>query len=129
MKSKFIKISRICVMFFFVVIAILVGWIFVTKDQEVILPTVLGILPLLSGLAMVICIIIAFILDMVDSLKRDKFKYLIGNTILIAVLWLVLVIFEYFTGDKNVQLINLLGQSALSVCAVRAGSYIFTNHD
>lgn len=125
MKTKFIKVSRILLIIFAALVAVLIGCAMFSEQQEISLPPALGILLLITGFLTTICIVAAWVLDLIDNYKRGGVPYLISYVAVIAVLGVVLTGFDYFIAKENVQLAASLGKAAVSVCGIRAGSYIF----
>ena len=125
MKTKFIKVSRSILIMFVVLVAVLIGFAMFSEQQEISLPSALGIMLLITGFLATICIVAAWVLDLIDNYKRGGVPYLISYVAVIAVLGLVLTGFDYFIAEENIQLTASLGKAAMCVCGIRAGSYIF----
>lgn len=125
MKTKFIKVSRILLIIFAALVAVLIGYAMFSKQQEISLPPALGIMLLIAGFLTTICIVVAWVLDLIDNYKRGGVPYLISYVAVIAMLGLVLTGFDYFIAEENIQFAALLGKAAMCVCGIRAGSYIF----
>lgn len=126
MKTKFIKISRILLIIFAVLLAILIGYVMFTEKQEFSLPPVLGILVLAAVVLVIACLLAAWVLDLIDNYKRGGVPYLISYVVVIAVFGLVLAGFDFFLGGEDVELINTVIRAVAVVCGIRAGSYIFS---
>lgn len=128
-KSLFIKVCKISLLLFFIALAILVGFAVFTDESEFTLPTIVMIYFLASTIACVLCIVIAWILDLIESVRRDIFTCLMGYLVVIVMFWGVLVAVDYFWNDAGVDLAGSLVKAALSVCAIKAGNYIFTKRN
>lgn len=126
MKTKFIKVSRILLIIFAALVAVLIGYAMFSKQQEISLPPALGILLLITGFLTTVCIVVAWVLDLIDNYKRGGVPYLISYVAVIAVFGLVLAGFDFFLGGKDVDLVNTIIRATVAVCGIRAGSYIFT---
>lgn len=126
MKSKFIKISRISLSSFAVALAILIGFAVFTEQQEISLPPALGVLLLVTGFLAIICIVVAWVLDLVDNYKRVGVSYIISYAAVVVVFGLVLMGIDYFIDGQSLQLVNSIGKAAVIVCGLRAGQYIFS---
>ena len=125
MKAKFKFVSKVSVILFLVLLGVIVLYTVVTKEQEVVLPNVLGIIWLISGAVALLCVAAAFVLDGITAWKKDKVSYCLGLVGTIGVLWLIMIAVEYFINNNGLQIVHGLGRAAAIVCGVRAGNYIF----
>lgn len=125
MKTKFIKVSRILLIIFAALVAVLIGYAMFSKQQEISLPPALGILLLITGFLTTVCIVVAWVLDLIDNYKRGGVPYLISYVAVIAVVGLVSIGFDYFINEERMNLLNEFCRAATIVCGIRAGSYIF----
>lgn len=125
-KSIFLKISRSCLVAFFTALALLVGFAVVTKTEKITLPAILGIYVLISTITSLICIIIAWVLDLIESVRRDKFSCLTGYVVGIAMLWGAILVTDYFFYDMHIDWMSSLLKAVICVCVIKAGNYIFS---
>lgn len=120
----FVRISRICLGLFLIALAILIGFSLSIKTEEVELPALVGIFLFLSIFASAICILVAVVIDIVESYRTKGFSFIIGYIAEIAVVWIVYIIYNYCVGEGNLNFPQSLVQPVIIVCAIRAGRVI-----
>lgn len=125
MKKTFKKVGRIIFLLFICVIAVFLGFIFFTKEDEISIPSILGMTFLIVIAAMLICAAIAFIFDAVESLKRDKVAYLAGYFGSVAVLTLLVIAVDYFWGEQQEAVLATAIKAFLLVGGSRGVEYVF----
>ena len=123
--NLFLRVSRICFLIFFLILAIFVCFAVATKDDETTVPVALGILFLVSTFAALTCIIIAWILDLIENIRRDKFSYFIGYVALILILWGAFTAVDYFINHITGDWLGGFVRAFASVCTIKAANYIF----
>lgn len=131
MKNVFVKASRITLILFALAIAILILYIVITNGDEIIeLPTVLGLFVFGAIFATAITVLIAVIIDIVESYKKEGFSFLKKYIMEIVFTGLTFTLYEYFIGKSGETWIQCFAQATIIVCAIKAGSnVIFAKND
>ncbi len=126
MKEKFHKVSKLILICFLAVIAVLVGFAMFAGEQDITLPPILGIFIVIVTVLTVVCIFVAWLLDIVETVKRENFSFLVSYLAVIVVVAFVMAVGEYYLGEHIFDIAAWLRKSALIICAMRAGNYIFS---
>ena len=128
MKQKFRKISKLILICFLAVIAVLVGFAMFAGEQDIALPPILGIFIVIVTVLTLVCIFVAWLLDIVENVKREKLSFLVSYVAVIVVVALVMAVGEYYFGEHIFDIAAWLKKSAFIICAMRAGNYIFSKN-
>lgn len=125
MKKRFIQISRIFIILFGCELAVLLGFIFFTKEDEIAIPSILGVAFLIGIIGMLVCVAIAFVLDAIESIKRDNFSYIAGYLGAVAVLTIAVTAVDYFWGEQQGAILETAIKALVVVGGSRAVEYVF----
>lgn len=125
MKKTIKKAGKICLVMFCIAIAILVGYAFMSKEEVIEVPTVIGIYLLLTSVAILICMSLAFVFDVIENMRRDKVSY-IKELLRMAVIYFVIFVGVDYLGNGNKPgLQTKLISAFVVVCIWRAGKYLY----
>ena len=122
MKEKFIKISKIWLAIFACVVLAVVGFIFFNEGDTI--PAILGFPFLIAIVGMLVWLLIALVLDGIESWKRDKKSYVLGFIGAVAGLTIVVLLVEYFWGNHELEVVKSFVESVFIVGGIRAGEYL-----
>ena len=120
MKTIFKNICRVSILIFVVLILTFAFFISNLESGKIKAPQLLGVFLAFFALSTLVCLAAAFVLDAVESIKKNKFLYffiMIINIIVIA------YVYNYFAHYPNI--LNCLPPAVVYACAVKAGDYIF----
>ena len=113
------KTTIISAIFFGVAIAIIVG----IGEEEI--PWPLGILFLLSMITVLLCLVTAWILDLIEEVRTNKVSYFREYVMQIIVFFIVCMVMDYFLDKVSGNWIGCLVRSVGMVCGIRAFDYIW----
>lgn len=129
MKQAFIKVAKTIVIVACIAIAVVFGILVFNDKTNYKIPTFILIGFLLLVFAAAICAIIAFVISMVEDIKRDPVSGIGGFLLLVAVLVGVKMAVDYFAGGKLDSILTYLADGVMFVAAVKAGTYLFTKKE
>lgn len=128
-KKRFKNISRVFFLLFGCVLVLLIGFLFLTKESEVEIPGILSI-PFMVVLAgAVVCAAIAFVLDAIESWKRDCFSFLTGYIGSVVILTAVVSAVDYFWDKQQIEILATALRVVLIISGVRAGEYVLKKEE
>lgn len=125
MKQIFQKVSKTCLVLFFIALLLTVGIGLLGKEDAQIPSILVGTMVLL-GIAACICILIAWILNLAEGTKQERIRILKSYAIDVIVLVALFGIYDWFTKNHSIDWGRLIGQSACIACASQASSYIYS---
>lgn len=129
-KNTFKKIGKLSVITFFVTSVIMVCFVLTSQEEEVVeIPTLLGILFGISMVAFLICIVIAWILDLIEGMRTNKVSYLKEFVMQIVVFSVVFVVMDYFIDKISGNWIGYLARVTGTLCGLRGVEYIWSKKD
>ena len=76
-----------------------------------------------------ICAVIAFVMAMLEDIKRDPVSGVGGFLLLVAILMGAKIAIDYFAGGKLDSIFTYLVDGVMFVAAVKAGTYLFTKKE
>lgn len=123
-KNIFKRIGKISVVLFFVAVAIMLCFVFGTQNEEI--PLLLGSFFSLSMVMFLICIIAAWVLDLIEGMRINKASYFKEYVMQIIVFFIVCIVMDYFVDKIDGNWIGCLVRSAGMVCGIRAIEYIWS---
>lgn len=128
-KKRFKNISRVFFLLFGCVLVLLIGFLFLTKESEVEIPGILSIPFMVVLVGMVLCAAIAFVLDAIESWKRDWFSFLTGYIGSVVILTAVVSAVDYFWDKQQIEILATALRVVLIISGVRAGEYVLKKED
>lgn len=129
MKNTFIKVAKTIVIVACIAIAVVFGILLLNDKTNYKVPTFILIGFLLLVFAAAICAIIAFVISMLEDIKRDPVSGIGGFLLLVAVLMGAKIAIDYFAGGKLDSIFTYLADGVMFVAAVKAGTYLFTKRE
>lgn len=125
MKEKMKKASKISLTLFVIAIAILVIYGNMVKDETIEIPTILAVYLLITTAAALICALISFVLDAIESIKKDKFAYVTGLLGIAIVYFVGYVGIEIFLNGNKPNLQATFIAALIFACISRTGKFLY----
>lgn len=124
MKKVFIKTSRILAVLVIVAIAILVYYSIIATGEDVDMPFFMFLFSFGVLFLFAVTLLIAVVLDIVESYKKDGFSFLKKYIVEIVLVGVIFTLYEYFISKSGETWFHCFTQAAIIVCASRAGSNV-----
>ena len=129
MKQAFIKVAKTIVIVACIAIAVVFGILVLNDKTNYKIPIFILSLFLLLVFVAAICAVIAFVMAMLEDIKRDPVSGVGGFLLLVAVLMGAKIAIDYFAGGKLDSIFTYLADGVMFVAAVKAGTYLFTKRE
>ena len=124
MKKIILKVSKTCISLFCICMLILIAFLVGNRDKMQQIPNiVLGIF-ILVLVATTICILIAFILSMIEEIKTGKILQTLGQCVMLLALCSGYILWQYQKGIE-IDGIALMVRAIIIGCGLKSGTYIF----
>lgn len=129
MKQAFIKVAKTIVIVACIAIAVVFGILVLNDKTNYKIPIFILSLFLLLVFVAAICAVIAFVMAMLEDIKRDPVSGVGGFLLLVAILMGAKIAIDYFAGGKLDSIFTYLVDGVMFVAAVKAGTYLFTKRE